>query len=104
MIAVEYHTYGNQSLWHRLDFAGMLFASEFRIAESPSAALGANMLGAVAGGLLENLSLLFGMRALLLVAMGLYCLAGIGLLLRLVPSGETPRLSEKTGAQGEIRL
>src|SRR5215510_39184 len=60
-------------------FAGILFASEFRTAKSPSAALGANMLGVVAGGLLENLSLLFGMRALLLVAIGLYCLAGIGL-------------------------
>src|SRR5215469_14028015 len=63
-------------------FAGILFATEFRVAESPSAALGANMLGAVAGGLLENLSLLFGMRALLLVAIGLYCLAGIGLRFR----------------------
>ena len=63
-------------------FAGILFASEFRLAESPSAALGANMLGAVAGGLLENLSFLFGMRALLLVALGLYCLAGIGLRFR----------------------
>lgn len=60
-------------------FAGILFASEFRAVQSPSAALGANMLGAVAGGLLENLSLLFGMRALLLVALGLYCLAGMGL-------------------------
>jgi len=60
-------------------FAGILFASEFRITPSPGAALGANMLGAVAGGLLENLSLVFGMRALLLVAMTLYCLAGIGL-------------------------
>jgi hypothetical protein len=37
------------------------------------------MLGAVVGGLLENLSLLFGMRALLLVAIILYALAGIGL-------------------------
>jgi len=63
-------------------FAGILFATEFRVAESPSAALGANMLGAVAGGLLENLSLLLGMRALLLVAIGLYCLAGIGLRFR----------------------
>jgi spermidine synthase len=69
-------------------FAGILFASEFRITQSPSAALGANMLGAVAGGLLENLSLMFGMRALLLVAMGLYCLAGIGL--RLGSHRETP--------------
>jgi len=36
-------------------------------------------LGAVAGGLLESLSLLFGMRALLLVAVGVYGLAGVGL-------------------------
>src|SRR4029077_8740894 len=35
-------------------FAGLLFPSEFRSAESPAAALGANMLGAVVGGLLEN--------------------------------------------------
>jgi hypothetical protein len=61
-------------------FAGMLFASQFRITDSPSLALGANLLGAVAGGLLENLSLLFGMRALLLIAMAVYVLAGIGLL------------------------
>jgi SAM-dependent methyltransferase len=60
-------------------FAGILFASEFRAAESPSAALGANMLGAVAGGLLENLSLIIGMKALLVVAVVLYCLAGLGL-------------------------
>jgi hypothetical protein len=37
------------------------------------------MLGAVAGGLLENLSLLFGMHALLLVAIAVYALAGIAL-------------------------
>lgn len=60
-------------------FAGILFASEFRAAKSPSAALGANMLGAVAGGLLESLSLVFGMRSLLLVALAIYCLAGIAL-------------------------
>ncbi len=66
-------------------FAGILFAGEFRRAASPSAALGANMLGAVAGGLLENLSFIFGMRALLLVAIALYCLAGVGLLARRLP-------------------
>jgi hypothetical protein len=63
-------------------FAGILFSSEFRSAPSPSAALGANMLGAVAGGLLENLSLLFGMHALLLVAIAVYALAGVALLRR----------------------
>ena len=60
-------------------FAGILFATEFQAAESPSAALGANMLGAVVGGLLENLSLVLGMKALLIVAVVLYCFAGLGL-------------------------
>jgi hypothetical protein len=61
-------------------FAGLLFATEFRAAESPSAALGANMLGAVVGGLLENSSLILGLRALLLVALGLYLMASFSLL------------------------
>src|ERR1700676_211398 len=61
-------------------FAGLLFASEFRSAESPAAALGANMLGAVVGGLLENLSLIIGMKALLLVAAVFYSLAALGFL------------------------
>ena len=60
-------------------FAGLLFSLEFRNVTSPSAALGANVLGAVAGGLLENLSLLIGLHSLLLVAVGLYAIAGIGL-------------------------
>jgi MFS family permease len=59
-------------------FAGLLFASEFRRADSPAAALAANMLGAVVGGLLENLSLITGMKALLLVAAVLYAFAGFG--------------------------
>jgi len=61
-------------------FAGLLFASEFRAVQSPAAALGANMLGAVVGGLLENLSLIVGMKALLLVAAILYSLAAVGFL------------------------
>jgi spermidine synthase len=69
-------------------FAGLLFASEFRAADSPGAALGANMLGAVVGGLLENLSLIIGMKALVLVAACLYALAGAGFrgLARLEPA------------------
>ena len=59
-------------------FAGLLFAAEFRSADSPAAALGANMLGAVVGGLLENLSLIIGMKALLVVAALLYSLAALG--------------------------
>jgi uncharacterized membrane protein YhdT len=69
-------------------FAGILFATQFRQAVSPSAALGANMLGAVVGGLLENLSLVFGLKALLLVALGLYLLAASSLLWERKPAFE----------------
>ena len=68
-------------------FAGLLFAKEFRSIESPSAALGANMLGAVVGGLLENCSLVIGLRALLLLTFGLYVLAGMGLIRSRTPIG-----------------
>lgn len=63
-------------------FAGLLFALQFRKVSSPGAALGANILGAVVGGLLENLSLLLGMRGLLPVTMVLYCFAGLAILSR----------------------
>jgi hypothetical protein len=56
-------------------FAGLVFSLKFRGCPSKSSALGANMLGAVVGGLMENVSLIIGMRALLLVALGFYCLA-----------------------------
>jgi spermidine synthase len=61
-------------------FAGLLFSTEFRTAETPGTALGANVLGAVLGGLLENLSLITGMRALILMAIALYLIAGLALL------------------------
>jgi spermidine synthase len=79
-------------------FAGLLFAAEFRGTDSPSAALGANMLGAVVGGLLENLSLIIGLKALLLVALGLYALAGAGLLnLRKRPAHPAAPLLQTAG-------
>lgn len=59
--------------------AGILFSSEFRQTISPSSALNANVLGAVVGGLLENSSLIIGLRALLLIAIGIYCVAGVSL-------------------------
>jgi spermidine synthase len=74
-------------------FAGLLFASEFRVTASPSAALGANMLGAVVGGLLENFSLVVGMRALLLMALVLYCVAGVGMRWRRAKASAAPELA-----------
>lgn len=75
-------------------FAGLLFAREFRVTDSPSAALGANMLGAVVGGLLENVSLLTGMRALLLLAAGIYCLAAFGLWMSRKAQGPVAELQQ----------
>lgn len=78
-------------------FAALLFARKFRITESPSAALGANMLGAVVGGLLENASLVLGMRALILVAIGFYVLAGIGLARLRTRQGTAAPRAQPTG-------
>jgi len=55
-------------------FSSVLFAHYFAACE-PDAALGMNIAGAMAGGVLENLSLLLGFQNLLLVAAGLYALA-----------------------------
>jgi SAM-dependent methyltransferase len=74
-------------------FAGSLFATEFRREASPSAALASNMLGAVAGGLLENLSFVLGMRALLLVALAVYVMAGVFLLSRESSTGHNRAFS-----------
>jgi hypothetical protein len=63
-------------------FAGLLFSLEFRKVGSPGSALGTNVLGAVLGGLLENVSLLIGMRSLLLLTVGVYSVAAVGLWLK----------------------
>ena len=49
-------------------FAGIIFTTSFQKSAGSSSAFGANMLGAVAGGLAQNLSFLVGMKALLLIA------------------------------------
>jgi spermidine synthase len=53
-------------------FAGVIFAERFRSCIQRSDAFGANIMGAVAGGLAQNLSFIFGMKALLLVAGAFY--------------------------------
>ncbi|HEX7502677.1 MAG TPA: hypothetical protein VF451_04595 [Acidobacteriota bacterium] len=56
-------------------FAGMVFSLSFAGVRTPSIALGFNVLGSVVGGLTEYLSLLTGVRGLLVIAMGLYIAA-----------------------------
>ena len=58
-------------------FAGVIFAVSFERSGAADRMFGANVAGALAGGLLENLSLVLGFRWLLLVAGGLYLLSGL---------------------------
>jgi hypothetical protein len=55
--------------------ANLLFAERFRDTSDPTAAFGANLLGAILGGALEYVSLLTGFRALVIVVAVLYALA-----------------------------
>jgi spermidine synthase len=53
-------------------FAGLLFSRSFRESSSAAADFGANLLGAMAGGVGEYLSLLAGYRVLLIIVAGCY--------------------------------
>jgi hypothetical protein len=56
-------------------FANLLFAQRFKDTASLTIAFGANLLGAMTGGILEYLSLIYGYRALLILIAGLYAAA-----------------------------
>jgi spermine/spermidine synthase len=56
-------------------FAGLVFIGSFRRTEDRGLALGSNLLGAGVGGILESLSFITGIRALLLMVAGLYMLS-----------------------------
>ncbi len=55
--------------------AGVCFSRLFAEQATTGYALGVNLVGAMAGGLVEYLSMLLGMRAIWLVALGVYLLA-----------------------------
>ncbi len=55
-----------------LFFAGVVFAVCFARAAEPERGLGANIAGAIAGGFLENLSMLVGFRGVGVLALALY--------------------------------
>ncbi|MDP7017435.1 MAG: methyltransferase domain-containing protein [Pirellulaceae bacterium] len=56
-------------------FSGIIFARSFKLAESKHRALGANLLGSIAGGMLQSLTFIFGIKALLLLVGALYAIA-----------------------------
>ncbi|MCB9747440.1 MAG: hypothetical protein H6755_03435 [Candidatus Omnitrophica bacterium] len=56
-------------------FAGIIFITSFKATDNKSVAFGSNLIGAAAGGLLECLPFLIGIRMLVLVTMGVYFLS-----------------------------
>lgn len=56
-------------------FAGVIFATSFRRTAQPDRMFGANVAGALVGGLAENTSVLLGFGLLLCVAVGFYALS-----------------------------
>ena len=59
-------------------FAAIIFPTSFSRAVYPDRAFGANIAGALVGGLAENLSMLLGFKLLLLVAGGFYLISALG--------------------------
>jgi spermidine synthase len=58
-----------------LFFAAIIFATTFANTENIAVALGSNLLGAVLGGLLEYVSLIFGLKALYLLSIVIYAVS-----------------------------
>lgn len=66
-------------------FSGVIFIRSFSTAPSKSDALGANLVGALAGGLLQSITFITGLKALLLIVAALY---GCAMLTRKVRTAE----------------
>lgn len=58
-------------------FSGIVFIRSFAVALRKDAALGANLIGALVGGLLQTVTFATGIKALLLIVAGLYLLAAV---------------------------
>jgi SAM-dependent methyltransferase len=78
-------------------FAGLIFARSFRVTQQAAPAIGANIMGSVLGGWIEYSTMMFGMRALVLLAAVFYALS----LILLRRTGTDPAGSEMLN--GRIR-
>jgi hypothetical protein len=56
-------------------FSGIVFVRSFAVAKDKSNALGANLIGALVGALLQSITFVVGIKALLLVVAGFYLLS-----------------------------
>jgi len=59
-------------------FAGVVFAVQFARSAEPDQAFGANIAGAMFGGLAENSSMLLGFQHLVFLALAFYALSALG--------------------------
>ena len=56
-------------------FSGIVFVRSFAVAQEKSNALGANLIGALAGALLQSITFIIGIKALLIIVAGFYLLS-----------------------------
>lgn len=56
-------------------FSGIVFVRSFAVADNRSNALGANLIGALVGALLQSITFVIGIKALLLLVAGFYFLS-----------------------------
>jgi spermidine synthase len=56
-------------------FSGIIFTRSFTSVTGKNEALGANMIGALVGAMLQSITFVIGIKALLLIVAGLYCLS-----------------------------
>jgi SAM-dependent methyltransferase len=79
-------------------FAGVIFGESFCREREKSSAFGANIVGAVAGGLAQNASFVIGMKALLILAALFYIAAALFHRAAAEPGGDAPVLAAQQHA------
>lgn len=83
-------------------FAGIIFVSSFARAGFRGKALGSNLFGSLLGGVLESLSLWFGLKSLTILAAALYLLSAIFLRFKREPATGTLPLSAIDAARERV--
>lgn len=83
-------------------FASLIFIHSFFRARFQGSALGSNLFGALAGGLLESFSLWFGLRSLTIIAAALYAASAIAISWRLRVPEAAPQSLEVVGQDTRV--
>ena len=84
-------------------FSGILFIRAFAATQRKDVALGANLIGSLVGGLLQSITFVVGIKALLLIVAGLY-LAAVMTRPKLGASDENPTAEDAAGSRRDEDL